>query len=81
MNESHLRPLGATDQAAQLLVRIERVRKSTYAMRVIGDDDALDATVANALSFMADVQEADLEAIAAGVRELRNAASCPQPRE
>jgi hypothetical protein len=72
MIESHHRPLGTKDQAAELLARIERVRKSTYVMRVISDDDTLDATVANAISFMADAQENELVAIAAGIR-----AFCP----
>lgn len=55
---------------AELLERIERVRKSTYALRVFADDETLDATVANALSFTAQEQELELEAIAAKVRAL-----------
>ena len=72
----HLGPLGAADQAAvpvctsQILDRLERVRKSTYALRLFASDDTLDAHVSNALSFTADMQEQELEAIAAGIRAL-----------
>jgi hypothetical protein len=55
---------------AQLLERIERVRKSTYALRVFADDETVDATLADALAFTAEEQEIELEAIAAGVRAL-----------
>jgi hypothetical protein len=55
---------------AELLSMVERVRKSTYALRIFSDDETVDATLANALSFTAEEQELELVAIAAGIRAL-----------
>jgi hypothetical protein len=55
---------------AQLLEMVEHVRKGTYCLRLIAEDDDLDVHITHSLDFIAECQERELEVIAAAVRLL-----------
>ncbi len=55
---------------AQLLEIVEHLRKGTYCLRLVANDEQIDASVGNSLAFIADCQERELAVLAAGVSAL-----------
>jgi hypothetical protein len=72
-------PAAAAQQpisAAQLLDAIEHLRKGTICLLVVAADENLDACIGTSLAFLAECQERELDAIAAGIRALCPAQIC-----
>jgi hypothetical protein len=66
-------PAGAAQQpisTAQLLEVVEHLRKGTYCLRLVANDEQLDASIGNSLDFIAECQEQGLAVVAAGIRAL-----------
>ena len=66
-------PAGAAQlpiSTAQLLETIEYLRRGSFCLRVVAEDEQLDVTAGNAISFLADTFERELAVLAAGVQAL-----------
>ncbi len=58
---------------AQLLETIEHLRRGSFCLRVVAEDQQLDITIGTAIGFLADTFERELAVLAAGVQAI-----CPQ---